>query len=149
MVVLQKYPEQLALVCSNPFLLPNAIKELLRYAGRLMIIWHFAEEDIAVHGKNICKGEMVLFSLGTANLDPKQFFNPEVFDILREGKTIIFLRQRYSALFGCSACKIGSKSCLSYLLRCFPNLKLAIDPDELIYNHNKVVCFLASIPMIF
>jgi len=43
MVALQKHPEQLALLRSNPSLLPNAIEELLRYAGPLMISWRFAK----------------------------------------------------------------------------------------------------------
>jgi cytochrome P450 PksS len=47
------------------------------------MVWLFCREDIVMHGKNICKGEMILFSLSTSNFDPKQFFNPEVFDITR------------------------------------------------------------------
>ncbi|MEY2196635.1 hypothetical protein AB7942_28560 [Neobacillus sp. BF23-41] len=42
-----------------------------------------------------------------------------------------------------------AKVAFGNLLRRFPDLKLAIDPDELIYNNNGVVRSIASIPMIF
>lgn len=45
--------------------------------------------------------------------------------------------------------KLSEPELFSTVHRRFPDLKLAIDPDELIYNHNGVVRFIASIPMIF
>jgi len=149
MVALQKHPEQLALLRSNPSLLPNAIEELLRYAGPLMICWRFAGEDITMHGKNIRKGEMVLFSLGTANLDPKQFSNPEVFDITRSENDHLAFGNGIHHCLGAPLARLEAKVAFGTLLRRFPDLKLAIDPDELIYNLNAVVRYIASIPMTF
>lgn len=45
--------------------------------------------------------------------------------------------------------KLSEPELFSTVHRRFPDLKLAIDPDELIYNHNGVVRFIASMPMIF
>ncbi|WP_240627467.1 cytochrome P450 [Thermoflavimicrobium daqui] len=42
-----------------------------------------------------------------------------------------------------------AKVAFGTLLRRFPDLKLAIDTDELIYSMNGVVRSIASIPMIF
>jgi cytochrome P450 PksS len=44
---------------------------------------------------------------------------------------------------------LEAKVAFGTLLRSFPDLKLAIDPDELTYNNNGVVRSIASIPMIF
>jgi hypothetical protein len=44
---------------------------------------------------------------------------------------------------------LEAKVAFGTLLSRFPDLKLAIDPDELIYNNNGVVRSIASITMIF
>ncbi|TVX93330.1 cytochrome P450 family protein [Paenibacillus agilis] len=149
MVALQKHPEQLALLRSNYSLLPNAIEELLRYAGPIMISLRFAGEDISMHGKNIRKGEMVLFSLGTANFDPKQFSNPELFDITRSENDHLAFGKGIHHCLGAPLARLEAKIAFSTLFRRFPDLKLAVDPGDLVYNHSGVVRSIPNIPMIF
>ncbi|MCR8842395.1 cytochrome P450 [Paenibacillus sp. SC116] len=149
MVALQNHPDQLALLRSNLSLLPNAIEELLRYAGPIMISLRFAGEDITMHGKNIRKGDMVLFSLGTANFDPKQFSNPEVFDITRSENAHLALGKGIHHCLGAPLARLEAKVAFRTLFRRFPDLKLAVDPDDLVYNHSGIVRSISSIPMTF
>lgn len=148
MAALQKNPEQLALLRSNPSLLPNAVEELLRYTGPIMLNYRFASEDVTMHGKNIRKGEKVLFSHGTANFDPKEFSDPEAFDITRRENDHLAFGKGIHHCLGAPLARLEAKIAFGTLLRRFPDLKLAIDPDEVIYNKNAFRS-IARIPMIF
>jgi cytochrome P450 PksS len=148
MVALQKHPEQLALLRGNLSLLPSAVEELLRYTGPIMINYRFAGEDITMYGKNIRKGEIVLFSHGTANFDPKQFSDPEVFDITRRENDHLAFGKGIHHCLGAPLARLEAKVAFGTLFRRFPDLKLAIDPDEIMYNNNALRS-IASIPMTF
>jgi cytochrome P450 len=78
------HPEQWALLAEQPELAPRAVEEVMRYSGAVGGTVRFASEDIEYNGVLFPKGTFVSVSLSTGNYDPRQFSEPEVFDITRE-----------------------------------------------------------------
>ncbi|MEI4623895.1 cytochrome P450 [Bacillus pfraonensis] len=148
MVALQQHPEQLVLLRENPSLLPSAIEELLRFSGPIMHSYRFAGEDMTMHGKTIRKGELMLFSLGTANFDPQKFSRPEVLDITRQENEHLAFGKGIHHCLGAPLARLEAQIAFGTLLERLPNLRLAVKPEQLVYNKNAIRS-IASIPMFF
>ncbi len=84
LLALLRHPEHIALLRTNPALLPGAIAELLRYDSPVQMTSRIAREDLSLGGKTIQAGQEVLLSLGAANHDPAQFTHPDSLDLRRQ-----------------------------------------------------------------
>ena len=79
------HPEQLARVRAEPErLLPAAIEEVLRYRTPVQMVFRSTTRDVALRGRVIPAGQLVLLMVGSANRDPRHFRDPNRFDIARE-----------------------------------------------------------------
>ena len=76
-------PDQLALVLSDPGLLPGAIEESLRLEPAAAVIDRYATRDVELAGAPIGQRELVTISLAGANRDPAVFAEPDRFDVRR------------------------------------------------------------------
>jgi cytochrome P450 len=66
-------------------LVPNAVREILRYAfGGGGGLPRYAVRDFELRGKQIRKGQMLLLSFTGAHRDPSVFADPDRFDIDRD-----------------------------------------------------------------
>ncbi|HFJ9279655.1 TPA: cytochrome P450 [Bacillus cereus] len=147
-LALIQHPEQMNLLRQAPSLLPSAIDELLRFAGPVMFSSRFAGEDMTIHGKRIRKGELILLSLTAANIDPKEFTYPEALNISREENNHLAFGTGIHHCLGAPLARLEGQIALGTLLQRFPNLRLAIKPDQLIYRHSKIRS-LVSLPVVF
>ncbi|CAG7624531.1 cytochrome P450 [Paenibacillus allorhizosphaerae] len=148
MLALLQHPEQMRLLRDDPSLLPAAVEELLRYAGPVMITSRVAGEDIIMHGKQIRKGEMVVVSLAGANLDPHQHANPEALDITREENEHLAFGKGIHLCLGAPLARLEGQIAFGTLLQRLPNLRLSIEPEQLVYNYSTLRS-LASLPVNF
>jgi cytochrome P450 len=82
-VALLENLDQLALLRANPELLPSAIEESIRYLSPFQFLFRETITPIALHGTTIPPGEMLVILVGAANRDPRQFEDPDRFDITR------------------------------------------------------------------
>lgn len=80
------HPDQFALVREDPGLIPNAVREALRYDfGSLAAVTpRYALEDITLHGRTIRKGDPIMLSPASANRDASVFPDPNRFDVTRD-----------------------------------------------------------------
>jgi cytochrome P450 len=78
------HPAELARLQASPELLPSAIEEIVRYRSPGQMMFREAKRDIEMHGQVIPAGRQVLAMIGSANRDPKQFQDPDRFDIGRD-----------------------------------------------------------------
>lgn len=74
-------PDQLAILDSNPNLWPNAVEEILRIAGPVMMIPRLSTCPTQVGDVQI-KANRPVFVTG-ANRDPEDFSEPDRFDVMR------------------------------------------------------------------
>ncbi|MBL7516539.1 cytochrome P450, partial [Frankia sp. CNm7] len=82
-VTLARHPEQLALLAADPSLVPGAIEELLRYEAPSPVNGRFTLRPYSLHGVDIPAGSKVLLLNGSANRDPREFTDPDTFDVRR------------------------------------------------------------------
>ncbi|MGH3779175.1 MAG: cytochrome P450, partial [Pseudonocardiaceae bacterium] len=82
-LTLMEHPDQLHLLQRDPALIKPAIEETLRFECPVKIVGRTNLIDRQLGGHTIRAGQRVLVLLGAANRDPKQFRDPECFDITR------------------------------------------------------------------
>jgi cytochrome P450 len=91
LVALWDNPDQFDLVRDNPDLLPAAVDESNRLTSPIQFNFREALEDVEVSGTVIPKGAIVVLHLASANRDPRQFEDPDLFLVKRpSGKNLAF-----------------------------------------------------------
>jgi cytochrome P450 len=82
-----EYPDQWALLASNPELAPRAVEESMRYLGAVRGTARIASEDIVYRDVLFPAGTLVSTSLAGANRDDEAWEEPNAFDITKERGT--------------------------------------------------------------
>jgi cytochrome P450 len=136
-LALLTHPDQLALLRENPDLMPRAVHELLRWGGPTQVVprMRYATEDLEIGGRPVRKGDAVWVVLAGANHDPAQFEDPDRLDITREPdgrrETHVAFGGGVHHCLAAAQARQDAEVAFGALLRRFPNLALAVDPDEL------------------
>jgi cytochrome P450 len=81
--LLVRHQDQLQKLRERPDLVNNAVEEMLRLTSPVRHFMRTVQEDTEICGQKIKKGEWLYLSYKAANLDPKVFTDPLVFDITR------------------------------------------------------------------
>lgn len=150
MLALLQHPQQLDLLRADPSLLPSATEELLRYTAPVSLSTpRWASEDIVIHGQVIHKGEMVFVSLIAADTDPAQFPDPSRLDIARRENQHIAFGKGIHYCLGAPLARLEGQIAIGMLLQRFPHLRLAQDPEQLIWGPNPLLHGLSSLPVTF
>jgi cytochrome P450 len=79
-LALLRHPDQLALLRTDPGLVPNAVEELLRYDSPVQASRRITLAPITVRDTEIPAGAFVMASLGSANRD-ERFWGPDAGDL--------------------------------------------------------------------
>ena len=83
LLALNQFPEQYDKLRADPSVIPNMVKEIVRYQTPLSYMRRTALEDCEVGGKMIRKGDKVVMWYISANRDEEKFDNAYDFDIER------------------------------------------------------------------
>jgi cytochrome P450 len=149
-LALLQHPDQMQRLQHDLSLIPTTIEELLRYTAPVNLSdERWASEDIHMHGKVIRKGEIVYASLIGANTDPKQFHNPEELDIARQENQHLAFGKGIHYCLGAPLARLEGQIAFGTLIQRLPNLHLASDPEQLIWNNNFMLRGLRSLPVTF
>ncbi|HZP30269.1 MAG TPA: cytochrome P450, partial [Acidimicrobiia bacterium] len=81
--LLARHPDQRAALVAHPSLVPNAIEEMLRIEAPTQALPRTAMREVELHGVTIPAGSRVMLLWGAANLDDREFDDPERFDVHR------------------------------------------------------------------
>jgi cytochrome P450 len=85
---LYRNPEQFAMLRADRSLMPNAVRELLRYDFGSAGLPRYAIEDFELRGKKIETGQPLFLSFLGAHRDPAVFDDPDRFDIHRDTRDL-------------------------------------------------------------
>jgi cytochrome P450 len=141
-------PDELARLRATPDLVPSAIEEVLRYRSPLQWMMRTPRRDVQMHGTSIPAGAFVLPVIGSANRDPRQFPNPDRFNITRDPNPHIAFGHGIHFCLGAALSRLEARIALSDLLNRFRSFELAADgpwtPRPALHVHGP-----ASLPIRF
>lgn len=106
-------------------LIPGFVEESLRVDPPVLYSGKRTLSDVEVGGTIIPKGEAVLFLYAAANHDPRQFANPETFDVRRAPNKHLSFSEGIHHCLGAPLARLESVSAFSRLVR--DDVKLELD----------------------
>jgi cytochrome P450 len=150
-VALLRNPEQGAHLRADPNTIPAALEECLRYDAPVPhSTFRYATRELDLGGVTIPAGAQVIISLAAANRDADLYANPELLEIDRaEARHLAFGHGIHHCL-GAPLARMEGQLALASLLRRFPELRLAVQFDELHWGHGDglVLRGLSALPVI-
>ncbi len=149
-LALLRHPDQWDLLRQHPEYIESAVEELLRVTGPVMIATpRWCREEIELYGQTLHKGDLVLVALLSADEDPRQFSDPELLDITREERQHLAFGKGVHACIGAPLARLEGQIAFSTLVRRMPALRLAADPDQLVWRGSLLLRGLDSLPLTF
>lgn len=133
LILLLANPKAAEALRADPALAPAYVEEILRVEPPVHFAIRYAAEDTEVAGVPVAKGRTVLVLTAAANRDPDRFPDPDRFDPARGDD------QHYAFSAGphyCLGAMLGrteGRIIFPRLLKRFPDLELAAEPEPL-YN---------------
>lgn len=122
-----EHPDQLALLRRSPELLPSTLEEVLRYRSPVQATFRTAQHDVTLHDQVITAGTLVVPMIGSANRDPKQFPEPDRFDITRSPNTHVAFGHGPHFCIGAALSRLEARVALSDLMERLRDFRLASD----------------------
>ncbi|WP_030517773.1 cytochrome P450 [Nocardia sp. NRRL WC-3656] len=145
---LLRHPAQFERLRLDPSLIEQAIEEVLRYCPPVKnSTGAFALTDTEFRGTVIPAEELVVASLLSAHHDSARFPEPERFDITRAPNRHLGFGHGLHFCLGASLARLEATVAVAAVVRCFPRLRFATDPDTLRWKDGVFVHGLERLPV--
>jgi cytochrome P450 len=89
-----------------------------------------ALEDLELGGAQIAKGDLVVVAMPAANRDPRAFQDPDTLDIDRKMARHMAFGYGVHQCLGQNIARAELRTILPELLRRFPDMRLAVEPEQ-------------------
>jgi len=122
-------PDQLAILREDSSLLANAVDELVRFDGSILLSGRSTLEDIEVGGHRIPAGYGVITILGAANRDPAKYADPDRLDVRRRGVEPLSFGSGIHFCLGASLARGEAVLAIGRLLERFDRIELVDQPQ--------------------
>lgn len=147
-LALLRHPEQAARLREDPGLVDPAIEELLRYDSPLQALApRYTRKEVELAGHRIPAGAHVVALAGSANHDPDHFPDPERLDLTRAPNKHLAFGFGLHYCVGAPLARSEARAAFLALLRRYPNLRLAVPPDQLRHRRSNTFRGLAALPL--
>lgn len=144
MLALMRHRPQWELLCRQPGLVPQAVRELLRHDSPVQWTGRRAAQDFVWHGQSIRRGDLVIALIGSANHDPQRHAQPDALDIQRSQIGALSFGSGPHVCIGAGLTQLEAQGMFAALVQACPGLQLAGEP---IRDGNPVYRGLRSLPM--
>lgn len=145
---LLRNPDQLAMLRSQPELLPGAVEEFLRYESPTHIAtFRYTTEPVQAGDLEIPAGEFVFVSLLAANNDSTRFPDPGRLDVTRPTGGHVAFGHGIHHCVGAPLARLEAQIALGRLLARFGNITLAVSPQELAWRDSNLIHGLQALPV--
>jgi cytochrome P450 len=149
-LALLQHPDQLEKLKQNPELIKSAIEEFLRYRGPLLAATQrWVSEDIELGGQQIQRGDQVIALLSSANRDERAFEHADQLDITRKENHHLAFGKGIHYCLGAPLARLEGQIAINTLLKRMPNLRLAIDEQDLVWRPGLLLMGLSKLPVAF
>jgi cytochrome P450 len=150
-VALLRHPEQLSELKADTGKLAAAIEELLRYDAPVPhSTFRYTREPVTIGGVEIPGGAQVIISLAAANRDVTKYVSPDSPDFERTSRRHLAFGHGIHHCLGAPLARMEGQIALGSLLARFPDLALAVPPEQLQWRHGDglVLRGLSELPVI-
>jgi cytochrome P450 len=127
-----RHRDQRAQMIDDPASIATAVDEVLRYAAPTHTLPRTAMRDVELHGCTIAAGSRVQLLWAAANLDEREFPDPERFDIHRRASRHLAFGHGVHYCLGASLAKLEALVAWDELLRRIPEYDLADEPRHFV-----------------
>lgn len=146
--LLLRHPDQLDLLRSEPELMDSAIEECLRLESPFrMLPPRYTDEPVELDGVVVPPRSLLVGAVAAANRDPDHFPDPDRFDITRQPNRHLSFSYGPHNCLGAGLGRLEVKVALRMLLDRFPGMRLAIEPDELVWRPGMYIRRLDNLPV--
>jgi len=147
-LLLLTHPGQWQALRNDPGLIPAAVEEALRAAGKGGSgIPRYARDDLEISGVLVRAGELVLLDSGAANHDECVFPGPDRFDVTRSPVTHLTFGHGMRYCIGAPLARIELQTAFAQLIPRYPAMRLAAPAAELRLNRDTLAGGLAQLPV--
>jgi cytochrome P450 len=144
LLCLAHHPEQYAKLRADPSLARPAFEEALRYESAVQTFFRTTSVDASLAGITIPAGSKVLTFLAAANRDPRQWPDPERFDIERRPTGHMAFGSGIHGCVGQVVARLEGELILSGIAKRVARLTLAGEPTRRLNNTLRA---LSSLPL--
>ncbi len=131
MELLARHPDQRGALVERPDLIPPAIEEMLRREPPTQTSARQTSRDVVLHGVTVPADTRVLLMWGAANLDEREFPNPETFDIHRSPERHLSLGHGAHFCMGAALARLEARVAFEELLTCMPEFEVVAGPTRI------------------
>ena len=143
------HPDELARLRADPSLMPTAVDELLRYDGPSGVgTFRFTTDDIPIAGTVIPAGEILALSWHSANRDGSHFPDADRLDLGRHPLGSMAFGHGIHYCLGVPLAKMQIEIALDRLINRFPDLRLAVEPEQLRRDNSALLRGLLALPVL-
>ena len=109
----------------------------------------YASEDIEFEGVTIARGDMVMLSVQSANVDERTFPEPEALDVARSASPHLAFGFGAHFCLGAPLARMELQTVFGTLFRRFPTLRLAVPAGELRPRPSSLTGGVVEVPVIW
>jgi cytochrome P450 len=122
--------------CSD--LIPNAVEEILRYEPPSLALGRYVQRDVSLHGAVVPKGSVLVLITAATGRDPRQFPDPDRFDVERKiGRHLSFGVGPHVCM-GAPLARLEARIILEETLARFPRWDVDWDRCEIVHTGSAV-----------
>jgi cytochrome P450 len=140
--LLARHQDQRAALAGDLSLVPAAIEEMLRIESPTQALSRTARRDVELHGTTIAAGSRVMLLWGSANLDDREFADPEVFDIFRHAPRHLGFGHGIHVCLGAALARLETRVAFEELLTTMPEYEVTGSPERYVSNWARAWRFL-------
>jgi len=125
MYTLLRHPEEMAELREDPEVIRTAVEELLRFESPVQFTGRVSKEEMEICGVRVCRGQAILFMLGAANRDPRQFKDPDRLNLRRLNNPHVAFGAGAHFCIGNQLARLEGQIAILGLVQQFPRMRLA------------------------
>jgi cytochrome P450 len=144
---LHQHPDQRARLAGDPSRIPAGFQEVLRYDMPTQFMARTVMRPTEVQGQKLEPGQGVLMMLAAANRDPREFPDPDRFDVDRNARRILSFGHAVHICIGAHVARLEGRVLLEELLQRAPDYGL--DEAELEWRRADQIQGIISAPVTF
>ena len=147
-LVLLRDRDAFELVRSDDEAIGRVVEEMLRYLSVVQIAFpRFAKTDLDLFGRRVHKGDVVIAALSRAGRDARIGPDLSTFDPTRPPSPHLAFGYGFHRCVGAELARLELQIAFPRLVRRFPELALAVDPETLRFRDQSIVYAVDALPV--